>query len=91
MKNLFFLIVSQEITAKADIIQHKHFWGHEEILCSDAVPAGGDSIVFLDRDGVINTLPKYATGPHLMHLVEGAAEAICKLKVRLSLLLFVTS
>ncbi len=48
--------------AKADVIRHKHFWGHEEISCADTNATMSDLVVFLDRDGVINTLPKYNTG-----------------------------
>lgn len=33
-------------------------------------------VVFLDRDGVINTLPAYHSGPEAMELLPGAAPAI---------------
>lgn len=33
-------------------------------------------VVFLDRDGVINTLPSYRQGPEAMALIPGAADAI---------------
>jgi D-glycero-D-manno-heptose 1,7-bisphosphate phosphatase len=35
--------------------------------------------VFLDRDGVINTLPAYNSGPEQMQLVPGSAQAIRRL------------
>jgi D-glycero-D-manno-heptose 1,7-bisphosphate phosphatase len=35
--------------------------------------------VFLDRDGVINTLPAYYTGPAAMKLIPGSARAIRRL------------
>ncbi len=37
-------------------------------------------VVFLDRDGVINTLHTYSTGPEEMQLIPGAAHAVKKLK-----------
>ncbi len=40
----------------------------------------GKPVVFLDRDGVIVTLPSYTTGPEEMELIPGAAKAIKKLK-----------
>ena len=40
----------------------------------------GRRVVFLDRDGVINDLPSYHTGPEAMHLIPGAAEALLTLK-----------
>ncbi|MBN8215606.1 MAG: HAD-IIIA family hydrolase [Spirochaetes bacterium] len=36
-------------------------------------------VVFLDRDGVINTLPAYYSGPDQMKLIPGSAEAIRRL------------
>ncbi|WP_203566417.1 HAD-IIIA family hydrolase [Aestuariimicrobium ganziense] len=37
-------------------------------------------VVFLDRDGCINTLPAYDTGPEAMELLPGAAEGIGRLR-----------
>jgi len=93
---------SAEMLAKAEVVRHRHFWGHQEIsLAAHAAPptthhhssvtphshsgleAGAKTkvpVVFLDRDGVINTLPTYNTGPHAMHLVPGAAAAIVRLQ-----------
>lgn len=39
----------------------------------------GRPVVFLDRDGVINTLASYNTGPEEMRLVPGAGRAIARL------------
>jgi len=39
-------------------------------------------VVFLDRDGVVNTLPKYSTGPSEMKIVPGAGLAIARLQMR---------
>lgn len=39
----------------------------------------GRPVIFLDRDGVINTLPSYTTGPEAMSLVPGAGRAIAAL------------
>ncbi|HWL53048.1 MAG TPA: HAD-IIIA family hydrolase [Chthoniobacteraceae bacterium] len=39
-------------------------------------PAAPAPVVFLDRDGVINDLPSYTTGPDEMRLIPGAAAAI---------------
>jgi len=36
-------------------------------------------VVFLDRDGVLNTLPSYSTGPEEMTLIPGSARAITQL------------
>lgn len=41
--------------------------------------AGGRPVIFLDRDGVISTLPSYTTGPEEMVLIPGAGRAIAKL------------
>jgi hypothetical protein len=62
----------QECEAKAEVIRHKHFWGHQEYACVEAEASHADvpqeaRIVFLDRDGVINTLPKYNTGWCALH------------------------
>lgn len=37
-------------------------------------------VVFVDRDGCINTLPGYHYGPGPMELLPGAAAAICRLR-----------
>ncbi|MEZ4617508.1 MAG: HAD-IIIA family hydrolase [Caldilineaceae bacterium] len=48
-------------------------------LCTE--PYGvGRPIIFLDRDGVINDLPSYRTGPEAMRLLPGVAQAIGQLK-----------
>ena len=51
----------------------------EEVVNTDFSPAG-KPVVFLDRDGVINTLHAYTTGPEEMELIPGAARAIRLLK-----------
>lgn len=48
-------------------------------LCTEPHDAGRQ-VVFLDRDGVINDLPSYRTGPEAMTLIPGAAQAILDLK-----------
>lgn len=40
----------------------------------------GRPAVFLDRDGVINTVPRYSSGPVEMALIPGAARAILRLR-----------
>jgi len=40
----------------------------------------GKPLAILDRDGVINTLATYRTGPEEMKLIPGAGESILKLK-----------
>lgn len=40
----------------------------------------GRKVVFLDRDGVINTLASYNTGPEAMALIPGASQAILRLR-----------
>ena len=40
----------------------------------------GKPLAILDRDGVINTLASYRTGPEAMELIPGAGESILKLK-----------
>jgi len=42
-------------------------------------PAPSKPVVFLDRDGVINDLPAYTSGPEEMRLIPGSAAAIRKL------------
>jgi len=42
----------------------------------DHRPLSGKKVIFLDRDGTINTLPCYNSGPEQMELIKGAAEAI---------------
>ncbi|HWL52381.1 MAG TPA: HAD-IIIA family hydrolase [Chthoniobacteraceae bacterium] len=42
-------------------------------------PAAPAPVAFLDRDGVINDLPSYTTGPEAMRLIPGAAAAIRRL------------
>ncbi len=51
----------------------------EEPLC-EAPLLAGKSVVFLDRDGVINTLSAYTTGPEEMQLIPGSAQAVKKLR-----------
>ncbi|MCB0121849.1 MAG: HAD-IIIA family hydrolase, partial [Caldilineaceae bacterium] len=48
-------------------------------LCTEPHNAGR-RVVFLDRDGVINDLPSYHTGPEAMALIPGAAQALLTLK-----------
>lgn len=40
----------------------------------------GRKLAILDRDGVINTLPSYNTGPHAMQLIPGAGRAMLRLR-----------
>jgi histidinol-phosphate phosphatase family protein len=46
----------------------------------DAPFESGKKAVFIDRDGVINTLPSYRTGPDAMALIPGSANAILRLR-----------
>lgn len=48
-------------------------------LCSEPHGAGR-RVVFLDRDGVINDMASYRSGPEEMRLLPGVAEAICRLR-----------
>lgn len=45
----------------------------------ESAPPSPRPVVFLDRDGVINDLPSYQTGPEDMRLLPGAGEAIRRL------------
>lgn len=47
------------------------------VLVPDPTPA---KVVFLDRDGCINTLAAYHSGPEAMELIPGAAAAIRRLR-----------
>ena len=92
---------AEEVRAKADLVRHRHFWGHQEIALGNDLDAGVSlwarnpvpepqislpalkdkiPVVFLDRDGVISTLPSYNTGPAGMKLIPGAAYAIVRLQ-----------
>ncbi len=51
----------------------------EEVVDTDSATAG-KPVVFLDRDGVINTRHAYTTGPEEMELIPGSARAIKLLK-----------
>lgn len=74
-----------EIRLKAEVLQHRHFWGHQEITLGslpDSAPKGQEKVVvFLDRDGVLNPQAAYNTGPQEMSLLPGAARAVDSLKV----------
>ena len=84
---------ADEMRAKAEVVRHRHFWGHQEIVldrgcavggeCDARAPAAGAAVpvVFLDRDGVINTLASYNTGPAAMQLLPGAGAAIARLQL----------
>ena len=51
-----------------------------ETALLDRPSAAGRPVVFLDRDGTINTLPAYTTGPEEMELLPGAAAALRRLR-----------
>jgi histidinol-phosphate phosphatase family protein len=53
---------------------------HQTLNLLDKPAESGKKVVFLDRDGVINTLPSYRTGPQAMALIPGSANAILRLK-----------
>jgi len=87
---------ADELRAKAEMVRHRHFWGHRELALgafedsnalhvaeragSRALRKRAAPVVFLDRDGVINTLASYNTGPAAMELIPGAAWAIARLQ-----------
>lgn len=52
----------------------------EEHALAEPREGPGQPVVFLDRDGCINTLPSYRTGPHAMELIPGAAAALRALR-----------
>ncbi len=53
---------------------------HQTINLTSQPVESGRKVVFLDRDGVINTLPSYRTGPEAMALIPGSADAIKRLR-----------
>ena len=52
----------------------------ERFSLSNESPKAGRPVVFLDRDGVINDISSYNTGPEEMTLIPGAAGAIRHLR-----------
>lgn len=60
------------------------FDGHLLTVTTREITAAPDGkngpAVFLDRDGVVNTLPSYHTGPEAMKLIPGSAKAIARLR-----------
>lgn len=63
----------------------------EEITVADQPRTVGKPAIFLDRDGTINTLPSYRTGPDRMELIPGAAGALRSLAEAGYALVVVTS